>query len=538
MSRAALYLRVSTAQQGEDDKTSLDFQRQACADKARALGASFGDQDVYRDTASGATDQRPELQRLLAGLDRYSFVILYDDTRLARDREVASRLRKSFGSRLRFVIGDMPADLDEDEDDVSPIVNGVRDGSSEGERKRLKRRARMGREGKAGRGQPTGRCPIGYLPRYQGESTRRRVLAGFDLDPSTDRFFADLEALFLDGTPYSGLGEALARLGHYRKGRRWTPSALRYILNNPTYQGRLVFRRTGKASFREKYGTITQEGAFPVRWGRPEAVAAELRRRQGTRALPRAEARYRLSGLLTCAGCGWSLVAHPRKHLDREGGERHYTYWVCGRHREFVSKRWHEDCPSPERITDPRAVAEVEHLIGYLAGIDSSGVRALLTPERPDISGAIASARVALAQAERRRDNLVGNLAETEPAAAAPLRRALAEATEEADNLRRSIADLEADQAEVPDTESLAGVTVEDLPDAELRALVRRVFRGGLEIKAGHVFLFGRVVFGYFRRVREGVWTDHDLADHLGNLPERVGVRAFRRLVESLPTEG
>src|SRR5690348_9977955 len=90
--RAAIYLRVSTAEQAHGDGAaegySIPAQRDACTRKAKDLGAIVVAEFVDRGE-SARSAARPELQRMLARLAEHKdvdFVIVHKIDRLARNR--------------------------------------------------------------------------------------------------------------------------------------------------------------------------------------------------------------------------------------------------------------------------------------------------------------------------------------------------------------------------------------------------------------------------------------------------------------------
>jgi site-specific DNA recombinase len=107
MSNTAIYCRVSTENQ-EREGTSLESQREACLDKARALEYDFPGELIFSETYSGLTLDRPQLSKLrerLAAGDVAAVIVLKPD-RLSRVGEDILTLAKEFkrmSVRLIFV---------------------------------------------------------------------------------------------------------------------------------------------------------------------------------------------------------------------------------------------------------------------------------------------------------------------------------------------------------------------------------------------------------------------------------------------------
>ena len=121
------YLRVSTEGQARDDKTSLDDQRRAVTEKAKAMGCTIGlwfsDEGVTGTTAEG----RPGFMKMLQFCEASrrpnndpGAILVLNDSRFARlPSDEAAYWRFSFkrlGWNLRFVEGGESDD---------PIAEGV-----------------------------------------------------------------------------------------------------------------------------------------------------------------------------------------------------------------------------------------------------------------------------------------------------------------------------------------------------------------------------------------------------------------------------
>lgn len=92
MEKAVEYLRYSSDKQTE---LSIEGQHRACLDFAKRKGLKIIDSYIDR-ALSGKVDNRPEFQRLIAdsASSRFSAVIVYDNTRFARNRYDAAFYKK------------------------------------------------------------------------------------------------------------------------------------------------------------------------------------------------------------------------------------------------------------------------------------------------------------------------------------------------------------------------------------------------------------------------------------------------------------
>jgi site-specific DNA recombinase len=82
--RAVIYSRVSTAEQAEDDKTSLSEQERLCREYCQEKGYSLS--ATYQDIGSGTTRKRPSFMQMLkeAKQDVFDVIIAWKTDRLAR----------------------------------------------------------------------------------------------------------------------------------------------------------------------------------------------------------------------------------------------------------------------------------------------------------------------------------------------------------------------------------------------------------------------------------------------------------------------
>ncbi len=206
--RAAIYLRVSTLEQGEHGH-GLDVQRQECRRLADQLGLTVVAE--FEDRDSGADWSLPGLAALLDGAARRDFdlVICYDPDRLSRRLAryviIEQELRKR-GVGLRFVTvraGDTPEDR---------ALQNMKAVFAELDYERIILRLMRGRRAKAEKGQYVGLGipPYGYR---EVRDARGRTI-GLEPDPTTapvvQRIFRDVqthslrevcEALDRDGVP-------------------------------------------------------------------------------------------------------------------------------------------------------------------------------------------------------------------------------------------------------------------------------------------------------------------------------------------------
>lgn len=250
MNRAALYARFSTEnQRGE----SIDDQFRQCERVASALGlqvvSRFHDEGI-----SGGTTARPGYQRMLASARgrEFDIIVAEDLSRLWRARAefgVRSAELEDLGVHLVTAVGD------DTRRDGYGLVLGIKSAIAEHQRREISYRTRRGMEGLAQAGKSTGGRCFGYGSPAEADTVRR---------------------IYRERLSGLGVGEILAGLrrdgAHAPRGPRWSYVAVKRILANPRYAGRLVWGRTQRrvrASDGRRHGAVMQPQALVDR-GAPE----------------------------------------------------------------------------------------------------------------------------------------------------------------------------------------------------------------------------------------------------------------------------
>ena len=229
--RTAIYLHVSDPTQVEG--YSLDAQERACREYVAARGWAVV--DIFRDEGiSGRSDERPELQRLVAlARNRHiQVVVVHNLDRLVRNLRLQLNLKAELdlaGVRLVSVTDEI--DTSTPEGIAHFQMKGV---FAEWYSNNLGREVRKGLTEKARNGGWVGPVPLGYKKSADG-----------DLVPSVDaeavrRIFAWYAS---DRYSYTDVADDLNARGYrtldWRTGERrlFGRESIRTILKNPAYYG-------------------------------------------------------------------------------------------------------------------------------------------------------------------------------------------------------------------------------------------------------------------------------------------------------------
>lgn len=334
---AAVYARYSTDKQSG---ASIADQFRVCERIAAQQGfrvvARFDDAAI-----SGGTANRGGYQQLLAAARRRAFnvIVAEDISRLWRNAaEQAPRLAELSDLGIAVVTHDLDT-----RQETAGILAGVTGAISEQYRREIGRRTRRGLEGRAQAGKPTGGRAFGYVAardsgtgdiaiNKQEARTVQRIFRTYAAGQSPRQIAATLNA---GGTPAPGA--TWARKVR-RKDAKWLQTAVRAILRNEKYVGRVVWGRTTwtrKAT--DSSRRTVRAGEAPVvhvredlriiddtLWQQVQRRIKEMHRGAGEQNALARPHKHPLSGLLRCGECGASFVIADSYHYAcasyRDGG--------------------------------------------------------------------------------------------------------------------------------------------------------------------------------------------------------------------------
>jgi site-specific DNA recombinase len=346
MSRAALYLRVSTAEQTtrafSEEGYSIEAQREACRRKAAQLEADVVGEYVDRGE-SARSAKRPELQALLArlgGEGDLDYVIVHKIDRLARnlaDHVEITLAIKAGGAELVSVVEQI------DDTPLGEYMQTIFAANAQLYSANLSAEAKKGLHQKAKKGGTPGPAPLGYL-------NVRTVVEGIEIktvepDPERAPHITWAFAAYASGLyTLDRLHAKLAERGLVtRKTRKYaaTPVSrahLARILRNPYYVGTV---RYGGVEYEGRHTPLVDKDTF----SRVEGVltahgAANERNRRW---------HHFLKGSLVCARCGSRLTFAKAK-----GNGGTYEYFACiGRIQRACTLPY-----APVEATEARVAAE------------------------------------------------------------------------------------------------------------------------------------------------------------------------------------
>lgn len=315
MKKVACYIRVSTLEQAQSGY-SIGEQKERLTKFCEANGWHVV--DYYIDAGhSGATLDRPELQRLISDIGRYDTVAVLKIDRMSRNQKNFLYLIEDVFKKNGVAFVSMSEQIDSG----TPMGNmmiSIISSFAQLEREMITERMQIGKEGRAksGKAMAWAKVPFGY--RYDKDKSQliiEPIQAGIVRQIFTD---------YLAGISITKLRDKLNEAGHIGKPIPWSYRTIRQTLDNPTYYG--VQRFKGEI-YPGSHDAIISRETF-------EAVQKELTTRQqqayAANNNPRPfQAKYMLSGIGRCGYCGAPLAIQIG---HRTNGEKTYRYQCANRH--------------------------------------------------------------------------------------------------------------------------------------------------------------------------------------------------------------
>lgn len=351
--RVAVYARFSSREQSS---SSIDDQLRICREIARREGWEILVE--YKDEAMSGRDaeSRPEFQRMMADAEKrprlFDIVLVAKTDRFARNRfESQSRLKFLRLCGVRYAAGNLPIDVNP-KSAAGALVLGTSELMDEQYSLRVGEDTLRGLIGIALLGYwPGGMAPYGYRKRYEphplGKTRKGEVIMLAKLDPESAEaavMLRILEDWGLRRKSYRTIAKDLNAegvLSSTKRGKGWDGTAIRAMLYNAAYTGRLEFnkretvrRKPLKMVAKPRGEWVIVKRAHKALLPYRTLLAVERRKRRlrrayaDDRAAIQAPATKHLisGGVIRCAECGANVVVvagSPTRGWARMGCSYH-----------------------------------------------------------------------------------------------------------------------------------------------------------------------------------------------------------------------
>lgn len=344
--RAALYLRISTGRQAEQDLSIPDQKKQTkawCEARGWQVVAEY-----VEPGASAMDDKRPEFQKMVErgcdGSNAFDVVVVHSFSRFFRDAfglEFYVRKLAKHNIKLMSMTQELGADLAQI---MMRQVIALFDEYQPRENAKHVIRA-MNKNTLQGFWNGS-RPPLGYKA-VDAEMRGQRIKRKLAIDPVEAELVQLIFRLSLEGDSSSGpmgiktTASWLNALGYRtRGGACWGVGQIHALLTNPVYAGRMRFNRVEQKTGRVKPATELVYCDVPaiITPAIFERIQRSLKERRPSVSAPRVvNGPILLTGLAVCATCGGSMTLRTSKSNSGDV-HRYYTGMTQARAGKSVCK--------------------------------------------------------------------------------------------------------------------------------------------------------------------------------------------------------
>ncbi|GAA4724180.1 recombinase family protein [Brevibacillus fulvus] len=337
----AIYARVSTEEQAEEGysiQAQLDTLRQYAKQNRYIVSKEYKDEGI-----SGKSIQnRPQLQQLLRDAKQGLFqeVIVWKINRISRNQldllTIVDELQKH-GVSFRSYTENF-----ETETPMGRFALQMMGSVAELERNTIVDNVKMGMKQRARQGKWNGGKVLGYESvEVEGSTFRKRKETRLVIVESEAALVRMIFEKYASGKGIKAIANELNHLGYKTKwGKPFSVVAVKDILNNPLYVGKIRFNKQENWTVKRRKGT----NASPILAdGEHEPIISEelwntvqaMYKTKSEKPAQVFHGSFPFTGVMRCPMCGHGMVAQRATRKNKNGEIKYTLYYQCG---QFANK--------------------------------------------------------------------------------------------------------------------------------------------------------------------------------------------------------
>ncbi|CBH22632.1 site-specific DNA recombinase (modular protein) [Acetoanaerobium sticklandii] len=326
--RAGVYIRVSTHEQAEHG-FSLEGQDEHTEKYADLFNMEIVEKYIDSGISGKSMEARPALQRMIRDVKdgKLDKIITWKVSRIARNNRDLLNLLKILNDHEVALIS-----ISEGIDTSSMMGKmmlqflGI---MAEFERYTIIENVKMGMERRTKLGLKNGGRMLGY--RSVGEGRESKLV----IDEREAEIVSLIFKLYISGKGYKAIANDLNKKGHKTvKGNNFSITAVKGILENPTYIGKIRYnqyvdyankRRKGKNDDVLLVDGVHEAIIDEITWNQARYIQSKK-----TKNSTKNTGKYPLTGILRCPECGYGMVAAGTTNKLKDGTSKRIRYYSCG----------------------------------------------------------------------------------------------------------------------------------------------------------------------------------------------------------------
>lgn len=334
--KVAIYARVSTEEQAEHGY-SIDAQLDTLRNYCQMYGRVIHDEYVDSGVSGKSMTNRLELKRLLWDAEKHMFdeVLVWKINRLARKNidllQIVDLLDKNNIAFRSF------SENFETATPMGKFALQMMGAVGELERNTIVDNVKMGMKQRAKTGLHNGKVPLGY------RAVLNSNISSYDSNlvvvPDEALIVTKIFELYASGRGLKSIANEFNHTGYKtKKGNPFSTSAVKDILRNPMYAGKIRYNQHENWNEKRRRGKNAEP--IIVDGKHPAIISEELWERVQQMINKRSflpprtfNGEYLLTGLIRCPQCGGAMVASRTKSKLKNGETKINMYYSCGNFR-------------------------------------------------------------------------------------------------------------------------------------------------------------------------------------------------------------
>ncbi len=337
MIRVVIYCRVSTEEQAEEGyslQAQIDQAKEYCKRTDKQFVKAYSDKGI----SGKSTKDRLALNDLLedCSKDIFDEVVVWKTSRLARNVLDLSQIVDTF-QRCSVAFRSLSEPYETSTPQGKLMMNMLAS-FAEFERTTIIENLKMGMNARARQGYKNGGRMLGYKSKGSGKDSELVIVED---EAKIVRIIFDM---YSNGKGYKAISNYLNHQDYKTvKGNPFSTYAVKDILENPTYIGKIRFNRFVDYSHKRRKGK--NEDHILVD-GRHEPIIDQLtwdrvrliQKNKGGKRDTKSRGKFPLTGILRCPVCGAGMVSANSGHTRKDGTRIRHRFYVCGNFHNKGSK--------------------------------------------------------------------------------------------------------------------------------------------------------------------------------------------------------
>ena len=356
--KVAIYCRVSTTEQAEEgysigeQKKLLTYE---CEKNGNTIYKIYSDEGISGKNITA----RPALKELLndANEGKFDSVMVWKINRIGRNlKDVLDMVDLFDRNNITFKSATEPFDTTTPGGKMQFQMMAL---IGEFERGTIAQNVKMGMMARAREGRWNGNVVIGYDLRQKEHTTnKKRKDTELVVNEKEAEIVRTIFKMYSQGNGYKAIANYLNKFGYKtKKGNPFSLTAIKDILNNPVYIGKIRYNLRPNWSEKRRKGTNSNPLIVD---GKHEAIIEQelwdkvQSMLQTSKGKPSRiyDGEFPLTGILKCPQCGAGMVIMRTSRTRKDGTKRRLEYYCCGNWKNKGTAVCHSNAIRVDKAND------------------------------------------------------------------------------------------------------------------------------------------------------------------------------------------